>query len=263
MSLRDQLSKFLDYTRIHKQFQLYFRVVPALTPELQQQAFRLRHEVYCRELGWEPVNEAGLETDAFDAQSEHCLLQNVNNDEYVGCIRMILPSTEKPGAPLPFHLSCKEVLNPGEPDAEKQQRIAIAEVSRLAIHSKYRRRPSDRGQPVSITEADYGSQGQPRFPYIPIGLYLGLLEMARINNIETLYILTEPTLANHFCKLGGKLIPIGGAIEHRGKRVPYKMDVERVIKQINILLKPLFKVISTEVRNGYRDKEIKSTLTSL
>tara|TARA_R110002095_G_scaffold142307_3_gene123290 strand:- start:4775 stop:5545 length:771 start_codon:yes stop_codon:yes gene_type:complete len=254
MSLRQKLITLLDYTRIHKQFQLYFRVVPARTPELQQEAFRLRHEVYCRELGWEPINDAEMETDHFDAQSEHCLLQNVNNGEYVGCIRMILPHPERPDEPLPFQLSCTEVMHPGEPNAEQQHRIAIAEVSRLAVHGKYRRRPSEKGHPVTINEADYGTRKQPRFPYIPIGLYMGLLEMARVNNIETLYILTEPTLAQHFCKLGGKLYPVGGSIEHRGKRIPYKMDVNLVIKQINILLKPLFNVISKEVKAGYLNK---------
>ncbi|MEH6822830.1 MAG: PEP-CTERM/exosortase system-associated acyltransferase [Motiliproteus sp.] len=255
MSLLEQFNRMLDYTRIHKQFQNYFRVLPALTPELRQQAFRLRHEVYCRELKWEPINATGMETDHFDAQSHHCLLQNVNNDEYVGCVRMILPNPNTPAELLPFQLTCAEVLNPGEPNADQQHRSAIAEVSRLAIHPKYRRRPSDQGLPVNITDADYGTHKQPRFPYIPIGLYMGLLEMARLNNIETLYILTEPSLAKHFCKLGGKLHPVGGAIEHRGKRIPYKMDVNLVIKQINILLKPLFNVISAEMKQGYRDKE--------
>lgn len=257
MSLRHNLIMMLEYTRIHKQFQQYFRVLPALTPQLQQQAYHLRHEVYCRELGWEPINNNEIETDLFDAQSEHCLLQNVNNNEYVGCIRMIRPKPDAPEEYLPFHLTCKEVLNPGEPCPEQQQRYAIAEVSRLAVHSKYRRRPGDKGLPVSISEADYGSLKQPRFPYIPIGLYMGLLEMARINRIETLYILTEPSLAQHFCKLGGKLYPVGGAIEHRGKRIPYKMDVNLVIKQINILLRPLFNVISKEIKQGYADRDNK------
>ncbi|MEH6472010.1 MAG: PEP-CTERM/exosortase system-associated acyltransferase [Halopseudomonas sp.] len=254
MSLRHKLIMMLEFTRIHKQFQQYFRVIPALTLEQQQHAYRVRHEVYCNELGWEEVNSQGVETDAFDAQSEHCLLQNVNNNEYVGCIRMVLPNQDDPSLPLPFQLTCAQVLDSGEPDPEQQQRIAIAEVSRLAIISKYRRRPNEQGHDVTITEADYGTLKQPRFPYIPIGLYMGLLEMARINNVETLYILTEPSLAHHFCKLGGKLQPVGGAIEHRGKRIPYKMDVAQVIKQINLLLRPLFNVISNEIKQGYTTK---------
>ncbi|MFT5722631.1 MAG: N-acyl amino acid synthase of PEP-CTERM/exosortase system [Motiliproteus sp.] len=255
MSLRHNLIKMLEYSRTHKQFQQYFRVIPALTPELQQEAYRLRYDVYCRELGWEQTNDNEIETDLYDAQSDHCLLQNVKTNEYVGCIRLIRLKPGAPAEPLPFHQACKEILNPGEPCAEQQQRYAFAEVSRLAIHDKYRRRPSDKGRLGNITQADYGSIQQPRFPYIPIGLYMGLLEMARINGIETLYILAKPSLAKHLCKLGGELCPVGTAIEHRGKRIPYKMDVNRVIKQINILLKPLFNVISKEVKQGYIDRD--------
>ncbi|WP_421861773.1 PEP-CTERM/exosortase system-associated acyltransferase [Motiliproteus sp.] len=243
----------MELTRIHKQFQQYFRVVPASTPELQAQAYRVRHQVYCRELGWEPLQENEQETDQFDKLAHHCLLQNVNNDEFVGCIRMVMLDPEDPMAPMPFQLACKQ-LREGEPDTEQQRRQVVAEVSRLAVIGKYRRRPHEQKQAVSINDADFGTLKQPRFPYIPIGLYLGLLEMARINGIETLYILTEPGLARHFCKLGGKLEQIGEPIEHRGTRAPYKMEVNKVIADMSLMLRPLFKVICKEVHQGYSGK---------
>ena len=250
MTLRQKFMMMLEFTRIHKQFQQYFRIIPALNDELQHQAYKVRHQVYCRELGWEPIRDDEQETDQFDTNARHCLLQNVNNDEFVGCIRMVMQDPSNPGAPLPFQLTCPELL-PGEPDHAQIKRHAVAEVSRLAVIGKYRRRPHEQGQAVNIDDADYGTLKQPRFPYIPIGLYMGLLQMARTHQIETLYILTEPSLARHFCKLGGKLEQVGEPIEHRGTRIPYKMDVEKVISQMSIMLKPLFNVISKEVQQGY------------
>ncbi|MCW8883824.1 MAG: PEP-CTERM/exosortase system-associated acyltransferase [Motiliproteus sp.] len=253
MSVRQKLTMMMEFTKLHKNFQKYFRIVPALTDELTEDAYRVRHQVYCEELGWEPVREDGMETDEFDKHSMHCLLQNASTGEYIGCIRTVKGNPENPLVPLPFQSACINTLNPGIPNPELQVRYAVAEVSRLAVIGKYRRRPQEQDRAVKISDDDFGSIVRPRFPYIPVGLYMGMLEMARRSGIETLYILTEPSLAAHFCKLGGKLECIGGSIEHRGTRAPYQMDVDNVIGKMNILMKPLFKVICNEIDQAYKD----------
>ncbi|MEH6626132.1 MAG: PEP-CTERM/exosortase system-associated acyltransferase [Motiliproteus sp.] len=262
MSIREKLIMMMEFTKLHKNFQKFFRVVPALTDELIEEAYRIRHHVYCEELGWEPVREDGMETDEYDAQSMHCLLQNVNTKEYVGCIRTIRTDQDKPMAPLPFQLSCAQTLDPGVPDPIKQASNAIAEVSRLAVIGKYRRRPDEQGIAVKISSEDYGSFQRPRFPYIPVGLYMGMLEMARRNGIDSLYILTEPSLAGHFCKLGGRLDAVGGAIEHRGTRMPYQMDVANILSRMNLLMKPLNKVICEDIDRAYKELESKNRKTA-
>ena len=258
MSVRQKVIMMLEFTKLHKNFQSFFRVVPALTEELVQEAYRVRHSVYCEDLQWEAVREDGFETDEYDGQSMHCLLQNVKTNEFVGCIRMVHSNPNDPLEPLPFQIACEKTLNPGVPDPDLQQRRAIAEVSRLAVIGKYRRRPDEKDHAVKISESDYGTIHRPRFPYIPVGLYMGMLEMSRRAGIDTLYILTEPSLAGHFCKLGGKLDPIGGSIEHRGTRAPYQMKISNVLRGMNMLMRPLNKVIVRDIDLAYKEAEKRS-----
>jgi hypothetical protein len=57
-------------------YRRYFTVVPALTADLRTRNYRLRHQVYCRELGFEPLRPDDLEYDEFDERSVHCLVQS-------------------------------------------------------------------------------------------------------------------------------------------------------------------------------------------
>lgn len=254
MSMRQKMIMMMECTRLHKHFQQYFRIVPALTPELAEEAYRVRHQVYCEDLGWEPVKDDQMETDEFDSHSVHCLLQSAQTNEYIGCVRLVLADPVNSMNDFPFQEACKDVLDPGYPDPKLQEKGAIAEISRLAVINKYRRRRNEATRPIKMSDDDFGSIRNPRFPYIPVGLYLGMTEMAHRLGIEKLYFLTEPSLAKHFTKMGGKLHPIGGAIEHRGKRAPYEVDVKEVRSKINLLLRPLNKLIVREIDTGFSEQ---------
>jgi len=121
-------------------FRKYFVALPALDDELKRAAYRIRHAVYCEELGYEPVRPDGLETDEYDAQASHCLLQGVAHPRYVGCIRIVSPRREDPQRPLPFELLCGATLDRTVVDPARLPRERIAEVSRLAVIRQYRRR---------------------------------------------------------------------------------------------------------------------------
>ena len=238
-----------EFTQLHKHFQSYFQVVPAVNDDLVCEAQRIRHQVYCEELGWEPTTADGLEKDEYDANSLHCLLRSLSRDKYIGCIRLVLPTESDTGLALPFQQTCNGRLDNGHPDPVAMQQCAVAEVSRLAITSDYRRRRYEKGRPASLGEDSTAADERRKFPYIPVGLYLGMLHMAVRNDIKTVYFLTEPLLAKHFNRLGGKLTPIGEGVEHRGVRVPYVMDVHEVLKDAKIVLRPLIRVIRKEVNS--------------
>ena len=253
-SLSLKMSRLREMLQLHKHFHTYFKVVPAVTPELVREAQRIRHSVYCEELGWEPVNDEGLERDSYDENALHCLLMAVRSQRYIGCVRLVLPQLDHPDHFFPIQESCRDTLYAGYPDLEASQRGETAEVSRLAIVADYRRRKSELNKPVSIDlQEDATIQGRRRFPYIPVGLYIGMLEMASFYGIKTMYMLTEPLLATHFSRLGGNLKPIGDAIEHRGRRRPYVMEVEEVLKGANLLLRPLIWTIRRDVNSVLSD----------
>jgi len=248
MSVVQKMKTFVEFTRLHKHFQTYFEVVPAVTDELVREAQKIRHDVYCQELGWEPISPDGLETDDFDAHSLHCLLRSRTRNKYIGCIRLVLPNDSGSGVNLPIQDTCLGVLDAGHPDPLALKSRQVAEVSRLAIAADYRRRRNEQGRPVSFGDRESVKQERRKFPYIPVALYLGMLEMASRNDIKTLYILTEPLLAKHFSRLGGKLQQVGQGVEHRGLRKPYTMDVDKVLNEARWMLRPLIRTIRKEVR---------------
>jgi N-acyl amino acid synthase of PEP-CTERM/exosortase system len=233
-------------------FSRYFTAVPALTDELRRAAYRIRHDVYCRDLGFEPIRPDGLETDEHDRNAVHCLLRNVHSGEYVGCIRLILTRPDEPTAPLPFERICARTIDRSIVDPARMARDRIAEVSRLAVVSAYRRRKGEKKVPASISARDFGGINEPRFPYIPVGLYLGMIAQARRHGIQTVFMLTEARLANHISRLGVDIRRIGSPVEHRGARIPSMLDVEGVVRGLNFVVRPLYDVIAREVDSAYR-----------
>lgn len=247
-----RLPPFLD---LRARFAALFSCVPATTDELRNCCFRIRHDVYCRELKFEPVRPDGLETDAFDARSLHCLLRAKESGQLIGCIRLILPDPANPAAPFPLELTCAATLNRSIVDHAKLARAHVAEVSRLAVISAYRRRKGEERDPGSIHTGDFGSPDLPRFPYIPVGLYLGMIAQARRHGIETLFVLTEPRLVRHLAFLGVRSKRIGGPVEHRGRRVPSMLSVPGIVKGFGPVVRPLYEAIEAEVDAGYRANE--------
>jgi N-acyl amino acid synthase of PEP-CTERM/exosortase system len=238
------LPRFLDSGA---SFSRYFQIVPAWTEDLKEEAYRIRHQVYCEDLGWEPVRSDRRETDAYDAHSLHLLIRAVAVDSYIGCVRLIHTDPEGPDQPLPFEKACVDALDRNIFDPSRLPREKIAEVSRLAIIAPYRRRKGEGDRAVSQEQEDFGTPEQPRFPYAPVALYLAALELARLQGVYTLFTLTERRLASHFGRLGAKITAIGAPVEHRGARIPSMMDVDGIIGSMPLVFRPLYHVIADEV----------------
>ena len=250
------LPQFLD---LRVGFSKYFTAVPATTEALRDECFRIRHEVYCKELQYEPLRPDGRETDAYDAHSVYCLLRANESGRFIGCIRLILPNPQDSATLFPFEKTCAATIERDLVDPAKMPRDRIAEVSRLAVVSAYRRRKSDRDTAGTISQDDFGSPERPRFPYVPVGLYLGMICQAQRFGIDTLFVLTEPRLARHFSLLGVDVKRVGGPVEHRGRRVPSMMSVPGIVRGFGPFMRPLFEQIDGEVAAGYGDAQITRT----
>ncbi len=243
-----------ELMNLREGFRKYFEVVPALTDALRDEVYRIRHAVYCEELGWEQLRPDGRERDEYDAHSLHCLIRAHVDGRFVGCTRLVLAKPGEPHESLPFEKACAHTLDRSIIDPQALPRHTIAEFSRLAVIARYRRRKGEQRNAAAISEDSFGSKDQPRFPYIPVGLYLGTIEMAARSGIDTLFVLTEPRLANHLGKLGVRIRKIGGAIEHRGTRIPSMMSVQSILSGLNFIVRPLHKLIASEVEAGMRDR---------
>jgi N-acyl amino acid synthase of PEP-CTERM/exosortase system len=233
-------------------FKKYFEVMPALTDELRDHVFRIRHAVYCEELKYEPVRSDRRETDEYDAHALHCLIRSAQSGEYVGCTRLVLARPGDPQYPLPVEKTCAKTLDRSIIDTQRLPRHTVAEISRLAVIARYRNRRDEGRTPVPFTDESFGTSARPRFPYLTVGLYLATIELARQHNIATLLVLSEPRLAHQLRRLGVDVRQIGGPVEHRGTRVPSMMTVASILDGLNFLVKPLYKVVAEEVVAGLR-----------
>jgi len=240
-----------DFLNLGSGFGKYFQALPALDAGLRQSVFRIRHAVYCEELGYEPLRDDSLEFDEFDERAVHCLLRSVISREFVGCVRLVMTDPGDPQSRLPFEQLCPS-LYPVALDRLARDRSGIAEVSRLAVISKYRRRRGEQRVALGIDESDFGTPDRPRFPYIAVGLYLGMIAQARHHGIDTLFMLTERRLAKQLSRLGVGMRTIGEPIEHRGIRYPSMMSVQDIIDGLSFFVRPLFAVIAAEIEAAYR-----------
>jgi len=236
-------------------FRSRFEVVPAVSENLVEEVYRVRHRVYCEELGFEAMRPDGQERDEYDAHSLHLLLRQAGTGEPVGCARLVRTSPLEPAAPLPFERFCAPSLDRSIVDPARLPRATIAEVSRLAVMSPYRRRKGEAAQPAPVSEGDFGTDENPRFPYILVSLYLGIVAIAGIHGIENLFILTEPRLAAHFAKLGVTVRRIGTPIEHRGLRIPSMMSVSGIVSSLNPYARPLYLEVMEEVARTLRGRD--------
>ena len=231
-------------------YRRYFTVVPALTGDLRTRNYRLRHQVYCRELGFEPVRPDDLEFDEFDARSVHCLVRSAASGQDVGCARLILIDPEEPEGLLPLEIACAATIDRSLVAAMVEERSQMAEISRLAVVGSYRRRQGEQDRPISISEADFGTSDRPRQPYLALAVYLSLLSLARQYGARILLVFTEHRLAINLARLGVNLQQIGDPVDHRGTRIPSLLAVEQVIDGMSAPLRGLFELISHELCRG-------------
>lgn len=233
-------------------FEELFEFALALDAPSLEEVYRIRHDVYCRELGWEPVRPDGMEMDEYDRHAIHCLLRKRPTGELVGCSRLVLARPEDPSFPLPFEQSCRDAIHRDVFDPALLPRRDVAEVSRLAVMSDFRNRQGEADKPVAVGAQDFEARGgQPRFPFIPMSLYLGAAAAAHRLHVENVFVLTEPRLASHFQRIGFDIRPIGDEIEHRGVRVPSVLSTSKVVAQLRPLIKPLYLVIERLVDQAF------------
>lgn len=233
-------------------FRERFEVVPAVSSVLRDQAFRIRHQVYCEDLGFEPRREHGREFDEYDPHATQVLLRNVETGEFIGCARAVETDSRDPLLPLPFERTCDEVLDRKLIDPGTLPREHIAEISRLAVVARYRHRKGEEKMACCASEDDFGTAYRPRFPYILVGLYFGVATMSLLHGIEYVFVLTEPRVAQHLTRIGVDIAPIGRHVEYLGERIPSVIRLVRLMDRMSPAVKPLFTEIQAQVRRAYQ-----------
>ncbi|MDV7399050.1 GNAT family N-acyltransferase, partial [Arthrospira platensis SPKY1] len=94
----------MDTSSLYGEFRNHFDLFWANTPELLEQAHRIRYAVYCREFRHERAEDYpdGLERDAYDPHAQHLLARHKASGLGAGCVRIIQPPPDDPHFLLPL-----------------------------------------------------------------------------------------------------------------------------------------------------------------
>jgi N-acyl amino acid synthase of PEP-CTERM/exosortase system len=185
--------------RLVREFDEEFRLVVADTIPLREASFALRHEVYCRELGFEPIRADGLERDAYDHRALHYLLAHVPSGAWAGCVRVVL---DEAAAGLPFESVFGEVT-------AARSRGAVGEISRLTVSPAYR-------------QAVRALPDRPR-PHAVLVLALTAVAATAEAGLERAVCMMKPRLAAQLRTYGIHLAQLTDEVSYRGRRALFGM----------------------------------------
>ncbi|MGV2873739.1 PEP-CTERM/exosortase system-associated acyltransferase [Colwellia sp. E150_009] len=237
-----------DANNIAEHFTKFLEPQVALNNALKEEAFKIRHNVYCEELAFEEVKEGGLEKDEFDDQSIFSLIKHKPSNNYTSCVRLV--KIIKEGQLLPIEKFCLDSITNEELHPRRFNRNEICEISRLAVKADFRRRKTDqfKGSGTgAIQETTYSEVELRCFPFIAIGLYMAAATMAIDTGLKHVYVMMEPRLARSMKFVGIKFQPLGEPIEYHGLRAPYYINPEIFLSNLSPGFKHLYKTIELDI----------------
>jgi N-acyl amino acid synthase of PEP-CTERM/exosortase system len=213
-------------------YERHFAVVRATTPELLRKAYRLRYRVYCVENPFEDPEQQidECETDKYDDYSLHTLLLHRRTGEVAGTSRVILPRRSE------FHTLPMATLLRGDHRRRFGEFPAAqtAEISRFTVSKQFRRRYgeeqyADSGFAENARDPEISERRL--MPFIILGLVRGVFGICLEYEITHLAAVMEPALIRIFRRLGLDFMPMGGLVEHHGRRQPCIARLADLIQQ--------------------------------
>ncbi|MGR9116494.1 MAG: PEP-CTERM/exosortase system-associated acyltransferase [Gammaproteobacteria bacterium] len=247
------MQRFLEVYLISKEqsFDSRFEIFLADTIESKQINYNLRYQVYCEEMEFEDKEAFPnqMEIDQWDNVAVHFLVKHRASGHWLGGMRLVPPQISA----FPF-----EKWNAPYQQLTAADRRCSVEMSRLCIVKEGRRFNSKRLAPYGLPEQEPEESDKVKsifnFKNASRSLMWGLIRAAGVysyrNGIDDWFFLVTPALACLLRKGGLDLVQIGGASEHRGLRIPYRLSVK------NVLNNPL-------LRNNYKaDYRHYSSLTN-
>lgn len=233
---------------ISRYFSRYLKLQIAHSEELKQQIYNLRHQVYCEELQYEPVNAAQLECDDFDMRAVHCVVQHLGSNKLAGTLRLI-PSRHLDEL-LPLEKFCSQAITHPQLNPAQFLRHQICEISRLAVPALFRKRESDRfaGSATGvINELTFSTHELRFFPYIAISLYLSAIAICRKARCFHVFVMMEPRLARSLDFVGIHFTQLGPVVDYHGRRAAYYVDARELRKNLSPGYKKFLQVIEGEL----------------
>jgi N-acyl amino acid synthase of PEP-CTERM/exosortase system len=223
---------------LHDEILTTFTVRIADTELLRQQAFRLRHQVYCVENDFEPRCADGIETDSYDARAPHALLFHRAADEPIGTVRLVLPEDSAAAGTLPIHRICaSDVLARAGLPID-----ATTEISRFALSRERLQKLQQMTGPDEMRHV---------LSFASLGLLAAMRQIARAHGMTHFAAIMEPSLRRRLSILGLPMIEMGDPVNHHGLRVPCYTRIDQLEMQLKRLRPDLFPVLTADVASPW------------
>lgn len=175
-------------------------------PEQLREVFRLRHQVYCVERGYEPGVD-GEESDEFDCRSRHVLVRHLEDGTALGTVRVIMPNFMNLRDSFPMQRLCDPSLLCDLP------LHTTGEMSRFAI-SKHRR--------MSCSSA----------MLLRLALWRGILQLSSEMGLTHWLAIVEPSNIRLHARHSICFDSVGPLVSYHGVRQPTVGVVEPVLDHI-------------------------------
>ena len=196
----------------------YFQFQRLDSAHALEQSYALRHEVYCNECGFLPAAAFpdGLETDEFDDASIHFGGYTLDGS-MAGTVRLVVGELKD----LPCAQKCTldPTLLPRDTTIE-----TVAEVSRLAVSRRFRRRATDGILPDmrdGPTDAAMHSNRRRNSPELVLGLYKTMYQESKRRGIQYWFAAMETSLARLLERFDFHFQPVGPEVDYYGPVTPY------------------------------------------
>lgn len=191
----------------------------------ESDAFAVRWQVYCHELGFEPAEHFPdhRERDAADLRSVQVVAYHRPTGRPVACFRLLLADPAHPRALFHVEQVCRDLARRAIPD-EGDARRGCAELSRFCIIAPFRRFDAGtEAPPWGIPAERWMSEAGQRRGLAGL-MWLAAAHIAAELRLDYLLTLMEPRLEVLGRAMGLAFQAIGSPVDFRGLRAPYRID---------------------------------------
>lgn len=217
----------------------------AITENEKTRIYKLRHEVYCQEIGYHPLveSENKTESDIHDSHSIHCLIEHRQSGLAAGCLRLVLPApnAKEKHNRLPLQEFGEHTLPHKTLHPAKLPYDSICEISRFAIARTFRHKAINH-ETLDLHNINYcfSDAEKKTFPLIVIALFLATYSLVGLMKKRHVFAMMEPRLPRLLSMSGFKFTKVGETIEMHGKRNAFYIDHTKAETEMHQDLMPFY-----------------------
>jgi len=230
--------KHLTQEDVSTIFNSAFNVQLATSPEVINEVFAVRYQVYCIDRPFEDPDcfADKREHDAYDPRSAHALIRHRITGDSAAAVRLVMAGDNPEQADFPMEVPCIQRMDQHAQNAfAGARREQIAEISRMAVSREFRRRlnedASESGTSDFFCYSDL-ENGKRALPYISLGLFAAILQMSVKHGITHWMAVMAPAQLRLLKRFGVEFDHVGPLMEHHGRRRPAFTEAASLIEGI-------------------------------